>query len=344
MTAAGVTVQAIDAGDLAPALAVAASALPLAASERRLLGPGQPFLHQGVRRAFVARTGTGVAVRLVASLDPRQRAAGGAVGAIGFIAGDDPAALGAALDAGAAWLASAGAAVVRAPLQLSTWYSHRAITVLHPALGGMPPFPLEPVTGVGLPAVLAAGGYRPASEAVSLVADPRAVVADTRQIVARLHRAGFAERPFNPARPVEELARLHRLTADAFAGSWGFTPIEEDEFQHAFAPLVASTDPAFVRFLLDPAGQPVGFIFALMAGETLVVKTLAVAPDVRRQHPGFGLALAGVAHELAVARGATRAIHALMAVGSTSARIAGRWGTPLRRYATFERVLTGGIA
>lgn len=344
MTVAGVAVHAVDAGDLAGALAVAAPALPLTASECRLLGPGQPFLRHGVWRAFVARATTGAAARLVASLDPRQRVDGGVVGAIGFIAGDDVAALVGALDAAAAWLAGAGAAVVRAPMQLSTWYSHRAITALHPALGGMPPFPLEPVTGAGLPAVLAAGGYRPASEAVSLVADPRAVVVDTRPIVTRLRRAGFDERSFDSARPAEELAHLHRLTVEAFTGSWGFTPIDEGEFQYAFAPLVASIDPTCVRFLLDPVGQPVGFIFALLAGETLVIKTLAVAPAVRRQHPGFGLALAGIVHDLAVARGATRAIHALMATGSTSARIAGRWGAPLRRYATYERALTGGIA
>jgi hypothetical protein len=329
-------VVALGPGEPAPDGALAG----LSDVECGLLRADHPFLHHGLWRAFLALHQGRPAARVVAGLDPRQRADDGPLGTVGFLAGaDDPPAFAGALAAAHAWLRDRGAVAARAPVQLTTWFGHRAVITGFPETGGPPPFPLEPWGPRCLVRRLVAAGYAVAHRAVSYRVRHDLVLARTDPARARLLAAGFRDRPLDPARAGDELALLHGLAARAFASTWGYSPISLAEFAALYRPLLPLVDPVFARVLEDPAGGAVGFAFALPVGEALLVKTLGVVPETRRRHPGLGIGLVGTLHYLARARGLTHGIHALMTEGAYTARTSARWGRPVRAYATFEQRL-----
>ncbi|MBI3747250.1 MAG: hypothetical protein HY262_00145 [Chloroflexi bacterium] len=317
------------------------------------LAPDHPFLRVGTWRAFVAGEGRDE-VRLVASIDPRQRVPAGLIGAIGFIAtrGDvrrpaTGAAMRLALAAAESWLLASGASMVRCPVQFSTWYGHRAVTDGFPEQGGPPPFPMEPVSGPGLAEVLSAARFTVAHTAASYQVPVERWVAGA-QLGERLMRsAGFSDRPIRLDRLDAELGAIHAISMAAFRRSWGFSGISLDEFQAIYRPLVPHIEPAFVRLAVSPDGTPVGFVLALAdpaaspggPDARFVVKSIAVLPEVRHSAPGVGTGLAVAVHRQAAARGYAAAVHACVADEAYTQRISARFGERIRSYATFEKVL-----
>jgi hypothetical protein len=346
------------------ALAPDASTLAPTRTEHDLLRPDHPFLSFGAWWGFVACRRGQPRARLVASVDPRQRAAGRPVGVLGFFAGvDDHEALATALEAAEGWLRDHGARVVRGPVQFSTWFGHRAMTAGFPAAGGAPVFPFEPANPPALAHLLAGAGYRPAHRAVSHLVSHERVLAGTQRGVNRMRAAGFRERPLDLARLECELGLLHTLALEIFRDSWGYSATSRAEFTAFFAPLARHVDPELVRIAEDPEGRAVGFVLALPASlgnpdglprahivasggpaSAVVLKTLGVLPDIRRRCPGLGSALTAIVHEVARRDGYTHGIHALMAEGSYAQRTSAGWGHRLRAYATFERDFDPGAS
>lgn len=317
------------------------------------LAPDHPFLRTGTWRAFVAGYGPDEA-RVVASVDPRQRATAGQVGAIGFLATRSdlgvPAvgeAMRSALAAAMSWLAGMGAAVVRCPMQFSTWYGHRAMTSGFPEDGGPPPFRMEPRNGRVLPGILVTSGFHTVHAAASYAVPADRWIEGARLGESRPRSAGFHDRPIRLDHVDEELRTIHAISSAAFRGSWGFSDIALDEFLSIYWPMVRLADPDLARIAESPDGRPVGFVFAFADPSTrpgepdarFVVKSVAVLPEVRRVAPGLGVGLAVVVHRLAAARGYPVAIHACVADGAFTQRISARWGERFRTYATFEAAL-----
>lgn len=322
-------------------------------SSDRRLAPDHPFRRSGTWRAFLAGDRRGE-VRLVASVDPRQRVAAGQVGAVGFIATTGilaPAAVRAAtrlaLAAAESWLAERGASVVRCPVQFSTWYGHRAMTRGFPEQGGPPLFPMEPANGPSLAGLLTADGFTVAHAAASYRIPVERWLESARLGEDRMRSAGVRDRPIRLERLDDELRTIHAISTAAFRRSWGFSDIELDEFMSIYRPLAPLIDPAFVRLAEDPDGRPVGYIFAFgdpAAGPDrpdprFVAKSVAVLPEIRRTTPGVGTGLAVAVHRHAAAIGYPTAIHACVADDAYSQRVSARCGEPFRRYATFEKVL-----
>jgi hypothetical protein len=322
-------------------------------STDRRLALDHPFLGIGTWRSFVAGD-RHAEVRLVASLDPRQRTPAGLVGAIGFIAarGDvrRPAVVAAtrqALAAAESWLVAAGASLVRCPVQFSTWYGHRAMTDGFPEQGGPPPFPMEPVNGPGLTEVLTAAGFAVAHTAASYRVPTERWVAGAQLGETLMRSAGFSDRPIRLDRLDGELRTIHAISSAAFRRGWGFSEIDLDEFQAIYRPLAPLIEPTFVRLAVSSDGTPVGFIFAVADPSAspghpdarFVIKSLAVVPDVRRAAPGIGTGLAVAVHRQAAARGYPVGIHACVADDAYTQRISARFGEHFRSYATFEKVL-----
>lgn len=285
--------------------------------------------------------------RLIASLDSRQVGPNGPIGSIGFLDADgDGVAFDSALDAAGRWLRGQGVVDVRCPVDLSTWYAHRTIVDGFPEQGGAPPFPLEPSGAPWLPARLEANGFRPDSRGVATLVPSDRVIAASGPALQRVLGAGYADRPIELASAGAELDLLHGLSSTIFATAAGFSPISREEFHALYWPLVGIVDPALVRFMEDPTGEPVGFVFALTdpggprpatPGAPFVLKTIGVLPAVRRALPGLGSAMVSRVHALAGERGFGQGIHGIAAEGSYSARFSARWGTPIRRYASFRR-------
>jgi ribosomal protein S18 acetylase RimI-like enzyme len=330
--------------------------------EARLLGADHPFLRHGRWRGVAAGDPGERPTSIVASVDPRQRTDGGPVGCLGFAMvapvgagdgqagpGDDPVGpaarevLAAALD----WLQDQGVAVIRAPVQLATWYGHRAVTGGFPDEGGLPPFPFEPRADRGLLALLERGGFVPAHHAVSFLVDSRAVVARAAPSIARAGASGLRDRAIRLDDLDTELDLLRRLSAAAFRGTWGLGEIDREEFASLYRPLAGAVDPGLIRILEEPDGRAIGFVlglggpiasaFAPPGGPAFVLKTIAVTPEARRRHPGVGVALTAIVHRAALERGYAAGVHAMMAIGSNAHRLSRRWGYEVRTYATFER-------
>lgn len=306
-----------------------------------------PFLAFGRAEELEVALPAGSA-RLVASVDSRQAGPHGPIGSIGFIESHgDAAAFDRALEAAGRWLRGQGVVDVRCPVDLSTWYGHRTIVEGFPEQGGVPPFALESPGAPWLPARLQAAGFHSDSRSVAtLVPNDRAIAA-TAPALERARHAGYRDRPIEPAASDTELDLLHGLSSTIFAGAAGFSPISRAEFHALYGPLLGVADSALVRLMESPAGEPVGFVFALAdgrgprpgtAGAQFVLKTMGVLAAVRRAFPGLGSAMVSRVHALAAERGFGQGIHANAAEGSYSARASARWGTPIRRYASFRRM------
>ena len=321
--------------------------------EVALLAADHPFLAAGAWRACLAVRSGAVLARLVASVDPRQRAPSGPVGCIGFAGMDREGrgrpgarrAFGAILALGLDWLRQQGARVARGPVQFSTWYGHRAMTDGLPDEAGAPAFALEPHNGRALLEELAAAGFRPAHRAVSCLVRSDAVIGSAGAVLDRFGRAGWRDRPLRSDAIDTELALLHRLSGAIFREAWGFSEISLPEFLSIYGPAAGRADPELVRVATDGDGRPIGFAFALPAapgrngGRPIIVKSLGLLPDARRRVPGAGAGLAAIIHRAALEGGFRDGIHALMAEGSSAHRLSLRWGTVMRSYATFERAL-----
>lgn len=329
-----------DAGSLAPL----EDLLALTPGERALLSPRHPFLRNGSWRAFAAMVDGRLAARVVASVDVRQRSMAGQVGCVGFaFLGDRAAAVPVArdvLERASAWLRARGAGAVRFPVQLSTWYGHRAVTGSFPAVGGAAPFFLEPANDRRLVDLARAARFRPAHHAVSYAVTAEAVIASAAHALERLRSAGLRDRALRPADLDEELGLLYRLSTEIFRGSWAFSEISLEEFDLLYRPMAERIEPELVRILETRSGDAVGFAFAAPdPGDPrqLVVKTLGVTAEAVRRYPGSGAGLTALLHLAARGQGYERAVHALMAEGSGAHRLSRRWGTQLRTYATYER-------
>jgi hypothetical protein len=328
--------------------------LDLTTAEARLLAPDHPFLRVGRWRAFAGKPAG--RPRLVASVDPRQASPAGAVGCLGFVRLGSASGPGSAaavpardvLDAAIDWLRSQGIATVRAPVQLSTWYGHRATTggFPEPGTAGVPQFPLEPEPEQDLPGLLERAGFRPAHRAVSCLEDCRAVVAGTATVIRRVRAAGVSDRPIRLADLDDELRLIHRLAETTFEGTWGLSPIAFEEFASIYRPLDGRADPELIRILETADGTAIGFALGLRFpqagardgsfGDLFVLKSIGVTAAARQRWPGVGAALTGLIHRVALDRGATAGVHALMAEGSGGHRLSLRWGSVFRSYATYE--------
>lgn len=322
-----------------------------------MLAADHPFLAFGEWRAFAAVRSEGVIARVVASVDARQLGGPDRIGCIGFIR-DSPGskaspggagALGRVMAAAARWLRGRGAYSVRCPVQLSTWYGHRAVTSGFPECGGEPWFALEPRSTAALLDVLAQAGFAPAHRAVSCAVSPAAVVSTAQGALTRLERAGLRARPLRASSLDDELALLHSLSTRIFEGSWGISPISLAEFDALYRPLAHGGRAPVVRILETRDGHALGFGFAVSEGGSssddatvarrAIVKSVGVLPDARRRYPGVGIGLVARIHAALEATGVESAVHALMAQGSMAHRLSLRWGHPIRSYATFDRHL-----
>jgi len=306
---------------------------------------GRPWPSVGIARAFVASDSR---AGVVAGIDPRQRASGRQVGTIGFVRDyRDDAALLAVIGSAEAWLIESGADVLRCPVNGTTWHGHRAVVDMYWQEGGEPSFPLEPANDRLLPEVLADAGWLPVHWALSYRVPIAPWLAGAGYAEARLAASGFAHRPLDTARFGEEIAAVHGIATEAFARNWGFSPISVDELAAIYAPLIGAAEPSSVRMLEDRSGRAVGFFFGYAepapsgggSDTRFVAKTLAVTPAVAREHPGVGIGLAMAVHRWALTNGHRDALFAMAGEQSFSRRLGERWGSPIRRYATFEKVV-----
>jgi GNAT superfamily N-acetyltransferase len=143
----------------------------------------------------------------------------------------------------------------------------------------------------------------------------------------------------------DELRRIHGLSLAAFEHSPLYSCVAFDEFHAFYRCVLPCVRPELVLMAeLDDALA--GFVFAVpdaceaqwgRAGETVIVKTVAVNPAVACR--GLGGVLTDLVHRRARELGYRRAIHALMHDSNASRNISRRSARTMRRYALFARPL-----
>jgi GNAT superfamily N-acetyltransferase len=263
---------------------------------------------------------------------------------IGHYAATDRGAAARLLEEAAARAAAAGAHLgpVRAligPMDGNTWRAYRLVTDGF----GAPPFLLEPVTPPEWADDFEAAGFEPLARYHSALEDPiRADGSPAALAEQHLRTLGLQVVPMPLDQPEATLQFIWRLSLEAFAGNFLYTPISWEEFLALYRPVLPLIDPRLLLLCTDSQGTPAGFLFALpdllrSEPDTVIVKTFAVLPGL--QGKGVGSALAELVRDAARRAGYRRMIHALFHVENRSGRISAHTGKPLREYTLFLRRL-----
>ncbi len=224
------------------------------------------------------------------------------------------------------------------PMDANTWNRYRLVT----DSDGRPPFLMEPDHPAFYPNIWRRVGftsvadYHSAELPLLFSEDPR-----LQRAIARLQEQGITLRNLRMNDYQQELHRIHRISCDAFAHNYFYTPIDSEAFDQLYAPYRDKIDPRLV-FLVEKQGETIGFLFGMadflqaMRGEsmdTVIFKTIAVRQH--RELAGLGLWMIHHGHQQAAHLGFKRVIHALVTSQSKLQHLGGQESLVFRRYSLF---------
>lgn len=292
-------------------------------------------------RNFLAMDGNTVCGRVTALVNSRLcNEDGQPFGLLGYFECVDDQAVGKLmLEAAVAWLQAQAPApqTVLAPINFDTWHPYRLRTRGFDA----PTFFMEPYNPPYYPALLAAAGFAPRMNYISkTVTDLGGLQAAWQPFAEACIAQGYHFRSFSPVAVSEEMALIYRLSLPTFRDNLFFAKITEAEFRAMYAGMANAADPNLVFFILDPAGEPVGFSFSLQdhrQRQTVNFKTIGILPQVRRE--GAGAALAYESYRRFQAQGYTCVNHCLMRAGNRADQFDRGLGEITREYALYSRPL-----
>ena len=246
------------------------------------------------------------------------------------------------LDAAATELARQGCSLAVGPMDGNTWRRYRLVV----ERGTAPPFFMEPTNPDDWPSHYEAGGFTPIAHYFSaLNADLAAHDERMGEVAERLENVGVRLRTLDLTQFDAEVTRIYRVAEIAFAKAFLYTPLPEPEFVAQYERIRQFVRPELV-IVAEHEDRLVGFCFTIpdvlelgsgSRPRTTIIKTLAVLPD--RTYAGLGSLLSDRSHAAAQSLGYTRMIHALMHESNRSRQISAHTGTPMRRYALFQRRL-----
>ena len=257
---------------------------------------------------------------------------------------------------GILWLREAGAGPIVGPMDGDTWHRYR----LNVGPFDEPPFLLEPYNPAWYERLWTANGFAVLERYFSKRVDPASVVAHLAPRRQQALAAGYRLRPLAPWRFDDELRTIYALSRRIFAGNFLYTAISEEEFVGLYAGARGLIDPDLIGFVLSPAGEDVGFLFAYpdyfravaaMRGsrgplaklrfllhrhdaDAVNFKTLGVLPGHRRA--GAAAALFHEGHRQAIRKGYRVAHHCLFREGNPSGDLDGGAGAVMREYRLYE--------
>ncbi len=227
-------------------------------------------------------------------------------------------------------LAGEGFEAVVGPMDGDTWSRHRLVV----ESDGRAPFLLEPQNPRHLPLAFEHAGFAVIGRYFSAEGPlPHATLVPPAPEQISL-------RAFDPSRAEADLARIHALSLQAFAGNFLYRAQSLEGFLEAYRPTLGLIDPDLVILAEDAACGLRGFLFAVpdwidaTPDRAVIVKTYASLDK------GLGSLMAQQFHARAAQKGYRRCIHALIREDNLSARHSRSLGaTPFRRYALWGIVL-----
>ena len=289
-----------------------------------LLDDANPQRRRCTLRLFHTR-----GARVAAIINPRLVENGAPVGLLGFFeSDDDESAAKEVLGDAVRWLRGEGVAVVRGPMNYSTWNDYRFVVAR--TEGGT--FRGEPEHPDYYQRLWEAAGARVVSRYASHWIDMPAALARWAPKLARAREAGLTVRRASAA----DAPAIFALALAGFRDAYMYSPIEPDEFASIYGADRASDG---LTYLVLDGGRPIGFMHSFLAdlprGRVGIAKTIAVAPDARDRgayHLLFASALEGFQ-----AAGVGDAIAALFHLDGTPAQMG--WaqpGTLFKQYALYD--------
>lgn len=229
------------------------------------------------------------------------------------------------------------AQTVLAPINFDTWHAYR----LRTSGFDQPTFLMEPYNHPYYPTLFAALGFTPAMTYVSKTVDNMPTLLDAwRPYYEQALAQGYTFRSFDPANVSSEMTLVYNLSVPTFRDNFFFAETPEAEFRTLYAGIAASVDPALLFFMLDSAGEPVGFSFSVpdhRQPQTVNLKTFGVMPHVRGA--GVGAALAYEAYRRFQTKGYSRVNHCLMRSGNRADQFDRGLAKITREYVLYEREL-----
>ncbi len=231
-------------------------------------------------------------------------------------------------------LSALSAKRVVGPMNGSTWHTYRLVT----DFGKAPRMPLEPWTTFEEVAAFEAAGFAPCAEYVSVETEALASRDDAETAAREASKAGVTLRPLSVDRFDAELRVMYAVSAAAFVNAAYSSTLSVDEFLTLYRPVKPFSEPRFIT-LAERDGACVGFIFCFRhpGAPSLILKTLAVDPDLHGADVGKALTLRAMA--AAREAGLSSVIFATMHASILSASWASERGRIIRRYALFGRDL-----
>jgi GNAT superfamily N-acetyltransferase len=256
------------------------------------------------------------------------------------------------------WLRSERVRDVFGPMDGDTWHQYR----LNNGPFDERPFLMEPYNPAYYEQLWIDAGFAAHETYHSKrIDDVAPAVKAFSPIQVRTFNNGYRLIAFDPANFDAELERLYKLSLVIFADNRLYTDISLADFRGLYLPVKTLVDPDFVWFAQSPAGEDVGFMFAIrdyhaalssMRGETglrgkarfwwhshsssvINVKSMGVVPGHRRS--GLGIALINQVYTKMLARGFRTANLCLIHDSNPSSRLDAGHGRMLRRYTLYSR-------
>jgi GNAT superfamily N-acetyltransferase len=151
--------------------------------------------------------------------------------------------------------------------------------------------------------------------------------------------SGFSTRVIDmKGTPERELRALAKINRGSFEESFLAEPFDEKAYVALIVPQFNTYLSEFSFFILNPAGEEIGYFFLFPEHDYLVWKTLAILPE----YQGAGLASFGIHHALSLAQkhNISKVVSALIRKGAGSEQLLKRGEEYLiweHRYGVFKK-------
>ena len=219
-----------------------------------------PFYRHGAAQAFLARRGTDVVGRILASDDPNYNARHETnTGMFGlFESTDDPAVASVLLEAAAGWLRDRGRTAMLGPIEYSTNYTCGLLvkgfdTPPRILMNHNPPY---------YRGLLEQWGLRPAKELYAWWIDEVPDLRPWLKRAARVVSRGVTLRPIRKKDLAREIDRVKGIYSEAWYPNWGSVPMTDAEFDDLGHHLAEIADEELL-IMAEHDGRPVGFSLSL---------------------------------------------------------------------------------
>jgi len=216
-------------------------------------------------------------------------------------------------------LRASGHKRIIAPINGSTWHSYRLVSWS----SGEDAFPLEPQNPLWYNEVYEEAGFSPLQKYRS-DKFPLSNVTKNSDADTSLCLRGFCK---------DDLKLIYDISLKGFKDNFLFSDIGYDDFVALYQPILPAIDEE-LAIIAEVDNVPAGFMFSFVAGESLILKTMAVLPEFRSR--GVGAKMINSVLYAGQQKGLKSAVAALISDGNHSHNIVSKYGSEkIREYTLY---------